>query len=110
MRKTKGALRKVVVIGAGGIGKLLIDIIETCNKAQKEYDVLGYVVESQYGSPGTVIHGRPILGDFDWLAKHAGEVETICAVGPSELRLKLVKRAEEAGARFCKVTPRSRSR
>ncbi|HEY3277698.1 MAG TPA: hypothetical protein VGJ94_13855 [Syntrophorhabdaceae bacterium] len=103
MRKKTDALRKVVIIGAGGIGKLLIDIIETCNKAQKEYEVLGYVVESQYGSPGTVIYGRPIVGDFDWLAKHAGEVETICAVGPSELRLRLVTRAEEAGARFCNI-------
>jgi len=103
MSKKGVSLRKIVIIGAGGIGKLVVDIIEECNKAQEEYDVLGYIVDSQYGSPGTVVYNRPVLGGFDWLAKHAGEVEVICAVGPTETRLKLVKQAEVAGARFCNI-------
>jgi sugar O-acyltransferase (sialic acid O-acetyltransferase NeuD family) len=103
MRKRKLPLRKIVIIGAGGIAKLVLDIIDTCNKVQEEYEVLGYIVESQYGAPGTVIYGRQVLGDFDWLAKHASEVDAVCAVGPSELRLKLVKQAEKVGARFCNI-------
>lgn len=103
MRAKNIPLRKVVLIGAGGIGKLVVDIIEACNKVRKEFEVLGYIVEAQYGAPGTMVYGKPILGDFDWLEKHAGEVEAVCAVGPSELRLKLVKRAEEAGTRFCNI-------
>ena len=103
MGRKRVPLRKIAIIGAGGIAKLLVDIIGQCNKVHEEYDVLGYIVDSQYGSPGTVVYNRPVLGDFDWLAKHAGEVETICAVGPTETRLKLVKQAEAAGARFCNI-------
>ncbi len=103
MRMKNKPLRKIVLIGAGGIGKLVVDIIDACNKVRKEYEILGYIVETQYGAPGTIVYGKPVLGDFDWLGKHAGDVETVCAVGPSELRLKLVRRAEEAGARFCNI-------
>ena len=73
LSKKRVPLRKIVIIGAGGIAKLLVDIIGECNKVREEYDVLGYIVESQYGNPGTVVYKLPVVGDFEWLANTPGK-------------------------------------
>lgn len=96
-------MRQIVIIGAGGHGREVLDIFEALNGAGAQYDLLGYVVEPAYGAPGTVVNERPILGDFDWFAGRAKDVEAICAVGAPELRRRLVQRAREAGVRFCSI-------
>jgi sugar O-acyltransferase (sialic acid O-acetyltransferase NeuD family) len=95
--------RKIVILGAGGFAREVLDIFEACNKVGQDYDVLGYVVESRYGSTGTVFNDKPILGDFDWLSRYAKEVYAICAVGAPQLRLRLVRFAKERGLRFCSI-------
>ena len=95
--------RNIVIIGAGGFAREVLDIYEACNKAGQDDEVLGYIVEPQYSSPGRVFNDKPVLGDFDWLAEHAQEIYAICAVGTPQLRLRLVKFAEERGVRFCSV-------
>ena len=95
--------RKIVIIGAGGFAREVLDIFEACNKVGQDHDVLGYIVESQYGSPGTVFNDKPVLGDFNWFSKHAEEVYAICGVGAPQLRLRLVRCAQERGVRFCSV-------
>jgi sugar O-acyltransferase (sialic acid O-acetyltransferase NeuD family) len=94
---------KIVIIGAGGFAREVLDIFDACNEAGKDYEVLGYVVEAQYGSPGTSVNNKPILGDFNWIAQHAEEAYAICAVGTPALRMRLVRRAQEVGARFSNV-------
>jgi sugar O-acyltransferase (sialic acid O-acetyltransferase NeuD family) len=95
--------KKMVIIGAGGCAREVVDILDACNQIGQDYEIVGYIVESQYGLPGTRVNDVPILGDFDWLAQHAGEVFVICGVGPPELRLRLVTRAQEFGVRFSTV-------
>lgn len=94
---------KVVIIGAGGFAREVLDIFDDCNDAGNRYEVLGYVVESAYGSPGTIINEKPILGGMDWLESHHRDVHAICGVGAPELRLCLVSEATKRGARFCSV-------
>lgn len=95
--------RKIVLLGAGGFAREVLDIFDACNKVGQEYEVLGYIVESQYGTPGTFVNDKPVLGDFDWFDGHAEEVYAVCAVGAPEVRLHLVKRAKERGVSFCSV-------
>lgn len=71
-------------------------------------EVLGWLVEAAYGHAGAVVHGRPILGDVDWLAGRADTVRVVCAVGEPQLRRRLVERARACGARFANaVDPRA---
>lgn len=95
--------KKIVIIGAGGFAREVLDIFNACIEAGKDYEVLGYVVELGYGSAGTLVNNKPILGDFDWIARHAEEVYVICGAGTPALRMRLVRRAQEVGARFCNV-------
>lgn len=93
-------MKKVVIIGAGGFAREVLDVIEACNQKNREFDMLGYIVDPEYGSPGTMINEKPILGDFDWLKCYAREVYVICGVGPSHHRFQLIKRADEIGCQY----------
>ena len=63
--------KRVVIIGAGGFAHELLDLIDAVNQDEPQYEELGYIVDPQYGSPGTVINDKPILGGFDWLSKRS---------------------------------------
>lgn len=93
-------MKSVAIIGAGGFARELLDVIDAVNQEKPQYEVLGYVVDPQYGAPGTVINEKPILGGIDWLSRRSKDTLVICGVGPSHHRYHLVKRAEAVGCRF----------
>jgi len=92
--------KKIAVIGAGGFAREVLDICDACNQAKPTYDVIGFIVDRRYGSSGTLINDKPILGDYAWLEKHAGEVLVTCAVGAPQHRYQLIQRARELGCKF----------
>jgi sugar O-acyltransferase (sialic acid O-acetyltransferase NeuD family) len=91
---------KYIIIGAGGYAGTILSVFEDCIDAGMDYDVLGYIVEAQYGRSGILIDDKPILGDFEWLAKHKDEVVAVSAIGYSTVRRHLVHLAQEYGVRF----------
>lgn len=93
--------QKIVIIGAGGLARDTVDIFETLNVTSPgDFEVLGYIVEAPFAIPGEIIYGKPILGDFDWLAQNIEQVKVVCGVGSSELRYRLVGKAVALGATF----------
>ena len=96
-------MKPVVIIGAGGFAREVLDVFDAVNREEPRYDVLGYIVDPQFGSPGTVVNDKPILGGFDLLEKMVGEVYAICGIGPSHHRYRLVKRAEELKCSFVSI-------
>ncbi len=93
-------MRNFVIIGAGGFAREVLDIFEACIDAGEGCNVLGYIVESQFGAPGTVINDKPILGGFDWFETQPLETYAVCGVGAPEVRRRLTLQAEQNGARF----------
>lgn len=100
-RKTYLIRKKIVIIGAGGFAREVLDVLEACNQEKPSYEVLGYIVEPPYGSPGTLINESPILGSFKWLQEHKDDVRVICGVGTPQHRRRLTLQAKEIGCRFC---------
>jgi len=96
-------MRRVVIIGAGGFAREVLDVIDAANGVRPSMEPVGWIVDRQYAEPGAVINDLPVLGGFEWLAEHAGEVHAVCGVGAPELRRKLVARARDAGVPFCSV-------
>ena len=92
--------KKVVIIGAGGFGREVLDIIDACNVVEDKIEALGYVIDSQYGKPGNIVNEKPILGDFEWLERYSDEVYVTCGIGSSHLRYQLVQRALNINCRF----------
>jgi sugar O-acyltransferase (sialic acid O-acetyltransferase NeuD family) len=95
--------KKVVIIGAGGFAREVLDIFEACNQEKITYDVLGYIVEARFGAAGTLVNEKPILGDFDWLGEHGDDVSVVCGVGAPQHRRRLIQKAMEFDCRFCNV-------
>lgn len=93
-------IKKVVIIGAGGFGREILDVIEACNQKKLTYEPVGFIVDAQYGSPGTLVNDIPILGGFDWLEKNSRKVSVICSVGAPHLRYKIIQRANEIGCEY----------
>jgi sugar O-acyltransferase (sialic acid O-acetyltransferase NeuD family) len=96
-------LQPVAVIGAGGFAREVVDVIEAANADTPRFDILGYIVDPQYGQAGTMINDRPILGGLDWLTGHASDVQVTCAVGAPHLRRRLVERVRAVGGRFFSI-------
>lgn len=97
-------LQDVVILGAGGFAREVLDAFDAHNAIFPAYNVLGFIVDAEYGSPGTNINDKPILGDYSWLAENSNNVHVICGVGAPEIRLELVERAKNLGVSFCSIT------
>jgi sugar O-acyltransferase (sialic acid O-acetyltransferase NeuD family) len=93
-------MEKIAIIGAGGFGREVLDIIDACNQIKPIYKPLGFIVDPIYAKPGEIVNDLPILGGFDWLEQHAGDVFITCGVGPSHLRYQLIQRAKAINTRF----------
>jgi sugar O-acyltransferase (sialic acid O-acetyltransferase NeuD family) len=96
-------LQKVAILGAGGFGREVLDIFDAINAIEPMFDVLGFIVDSQYGKAGTLVNDKPILGGLEWLSGRQGEVVVICGVGAPQFRRRMVRQATEVGARFCSI-------
>src|SRR5436190_16868991 len=96
-------MKQIVIIGAGGFAREVLDIVEACNAIKNEYEVLGFIVEPGYGRWGDLVNEKPIVGDFEWLSRHKETVFITCAVGAPHHRYRLVKRATSLGCRFCNL-------
>jgi sugar O-acyltransferase (sialic acid O-acetyltransferase NeuD family) len=97
------SVKPVVIIGAGGHARDVLDVFEATSARGAERVVIGFLAESGYFTPGSVINDRPILGDFSWLVPRVRDVELVCAVGDSALRRRLTDQALALGGRFCSV-------
>ena len=82
--------QRFVIIGAGGFAREVLDIFEACQSAGQNMEVLGYLVETQYGQPGSIVNNKKIIGNVNWLKTNSTIVKVISGVGDPLLRKKLV--------------------
>ena len=92
--------QKIVIIGAGGHAREVLDVIDAINQDTPRFEILGFIVEPGYQQPGTVINDAPVLGHFDWLEENRGEVKAVCGVGFSAPRYRVVQIIEQIGVEF----------
>lgn len=96
-------MKKIVIIGAGGHAREVLDILLTCQTGDKRAEVLGFIDEDP-DRHGQILAGLPILGDFRWFEKvNRKEIAVICAVGTPHICRKLVNQAKSIGLQFANV-------
>lgn len=86
----------LVVVGAGGHGRELLDVLSTLARSDSDLRVLGVVDDD----PGTNLDrlarlGVPLLGDTTWLERHPGRYAL--GIGTSAVRRRLAERLDDAG-------------
>ena len=93
-------MKRIVIIGAGGLAGEVIEAIKLINEANRQYDLIGCVVEEKYFKEGMSINGYDVVGTLDWLISHKDEVYAHCAVGIPKEKARLQRDLKEKGIRF----------
>jgi sugar O-acyltransferase (sialic acid O-acetyltransferase NeuD family) len=96
-------IEKVVIIGTGGFGREVLDVLEAVNQVETRYEILGFITEPGFQNPGELINDKPVLGYYDWLEQNKDQVKAICGVGAPATRLRLIRQAEQMGVQFFSV-------
>jgi sugar O-acyltransferase (sialic acid O-acetyltransferase NeuD family) len=95
--------QKIAILGAGGFGREVLDILIAQNRISKKWKILGFIDENPE-LHGEVLNGYPVLGSFDWFSNSdETEVKVICAVGDNTSKKKMVERAQVLGLKFANV-------
>jgi sugar O-acyltransferase (sialic acid O-acetyltransferase NeuD family) len=94
---------KVVIVGAGGFGREVLEIFKDQNKVSKKWDILGFIDDNKQ-SQGAVINDYPVLGGLDWLQEnHKGNMKCVVAIGTCETRRLVTVKLEKMGMSFCNI-------
>ncbi|WP_419872080.1 acetyltransferase [Candidatus Pristimantibacillus sp. PTI5] len=92
-------MQKIIVYGAGGHAKAVIDTIEKAGIYQIEGILDGYK------PVGTTFYGYDILGDESWLSSNLSTVSSgIAAIGDNWTRAKVVATIKEKHPHFSFIT------
>jgi len=78
-------MEKLVVVGAGGLGKEVICLIINDYNSLGEFDVLGFI-DKDCSLIGSIINGFPVLGDDTWLLQSKEEINVVIAIGSGKIR------------------------
>ena len=80
-------MEKIIVFGAGGHAKAVIDVIEKAGL----YEITGIL--DSYKTPGSVMYGYEILGDEQVIANRGEQINGgIIAIGDNYIRSQVVSR------------------
>ncbi|WP_206215123.1 acetyltransferase [Adlercreutzia sp. ZJ138] len=92
-------LKKLVLFGAGGMGREVAYLVEKINDPHPQYELLGFVDDSPFDDHAQ-IGGYPVLGDTDWLIAHRDEVVCTCCIGNAGVKAKIQERLSQQGVKF----------
>ena len=96
-------LKKIVIIGAGGLGREVLATIRACNARRNEWDVLGFL-DADRTLAGKFVGGVPVLGGDDWCrSQQPGSIRYICAIGSARMRLGIVQKLVGMQCHFATV-------
>ncbi len=86
-------MKDIIIIGAGGLGKEVAQLIKDINKEKKIWNILGYIDDTPE-KHGTLINDTVVLGDFNWIEKeNRKNLWAVCALGNPRDKFNLIKKA-----------------
>ena len=96
-------MKRVVIIGAGGQGREVADILRHQAQGDRQIEPLGFVDDDR-GLHGRNVESLPVLGDWSWFERADREgLAVVCAVGSPHVCRDLVERARAIGLPFANV-------
>lgn len=94
-------MRDVVVVGAGGFGREVIEVFKDQNKKDKTSNILGFV-DDDPRFDGVTINNFPVLGGTDWLMRNNYKnLRCVIAIGDPKTRKDIANKLKSYGIKFC---------
>jgi sugar O-acyltransferase (sialic acid O-acetyltransferase NeuD family) len=78
-------MKKIIIIGAGGFGREILDTLNYINNVEKSYEIVGFV--DNVISMGTNVNGIVVLGNDSALELYP-DVSLVIAIGDPHIRKK----------------------
>ena len=94
-------MKRLVILGAGGLAAETINLIEENNSLSQEWEILGCLNSGSGSNEPAQVLGYPILGDDSWLDGHTEELYAVCAVGNPRVRERIVQRCRKYHPNVC---------
>lgn len=89
-------MKDIVVLGAGGFGREVGQLIKDINEDKREWNFLGYI-DDDIEKRGVILNGDPVIGGIGWLEANKGKnINAVCAIGNSKTKYKIIKKIEDA--------------
>ncbi len=96
-------MKRVVIIGAGGHGREVADILRHQALAVGEIEPIGFTDDNR-DLHGQELDGLPVLGDWSWFdGADRRDIAVVCAVGSPQVCRRLAERARGIGLSFASV-------
>jgi len=96
-------MKDIVIIGAGGFGREVAQLIENINANEKTWNLLGFIDET-FEKQGTVINGYTVLGDLKWFENaNKDNLWTVCAIGNPKDKYNLIAKASEYNINYANL-------
>lgn len=93
-------MKDIVIIGAGGLGREVAQLINEINADKKEWNILGYIDETPEKQK-TVINNNIVLGNFNWFeANSEREIWAVCAIGNPKDKLNVINKTSGYNINF----------
>ena len=94
---------KLVIVGAGGLGREVLATVRACNEVRKQWNVLGFL-DSNPHLVGREVAGLHVLGGDDWCLKNNdSSLRFFCAIGNSQGRARVVEKLSTMKCTFASV-------
>jgi UDP-perosamine 4-acetyltransferase len=91
---------KVVIIGAGGHGREVAEILKHREQHDNSLSVIGFIDDNP-ALAGSLLNDLPVLGDWNWFdGIDRADIGLVCAVGSPRITRDLTRRATELGLKF----------
>jgi sugar O-acyltransferase (sialic acid O-acetyltransferase NeuD family) len=87
----------LVIIGAGGLGRVALEIALDINRVTPRWHILGFLDDGL--TPGRQVGGLDIVGRVDWLTGRP-DVFVVVAIGSPSARWRMVERLRAIGCTF----------
>lgn len=94
-------MKKIIIVGAGGFGRELLQWIKDINKITLTWEILGFIDDNTAALDGVEIDYSIIGTISDWKPKD--DEEFALAIGSPALKRKIVAILKEKGAKFATV-------
>ena len=88
-------MKKIVIIGAGGFGREVAQLVKDINKEAMEWEIIGYL-DDHLESHGTIRNGLTVLGPIDLIRSNDFQhYYYICSLGDPKTRKMVIERMLE---------------
>lgn len=74
-------MRKLAIVGKGGLGREVYEVIRRINEIERKWEFVGYIVNDE--------EGDDIIGTDEFLMAEKEQLDVVIAIGSAKLREKL---------------------